>query len=149
MINPHGLTLVVRKVCQFIAPTIFLFGLYITVFGHLSPGGGFAGGVIMASAFILQILANGSLLEKLKKEKWNLEIAEGVSIFGFLILALLGLLVAGAAVFFRDFLPPGKIGNLISGGMIPIGNLIIGTEVCASISLIFVALIIYKDEESE
>jgi multicomponent Na+:H+ antiporter subunit B len=149
MINPHGMTIVAKKVCQFIAPTIFLFGIYISVYGHLSPGGGFAGGVIMASAFILQILADGSILKKLKDEKWHLELSESIAIFSFLILAVLGLLVAGTGVFFGNFLPAGKVGELISGGMIPIGNLIIATEVCASVSLIFVALIIFKDEESE
>lgn len=149
MINPHGMTIIVKKICQFIAPTIFLFGIYISVYGHLSPGGGFAGGVIMASAFILQILSDGSLLEKLKSERWRLELSESVSIFSFLILAVLGLLFAGTAVFFGNFLPPGKLGQLISGGFIPIGNLIIGIEVCASMTLIFVALIIFKDEESE
>jgi len=41
------------------------------------------------------------------------------------------------------------VGNLLSGGFIPIGNIIIGIEVCASISLIFVALLIFKDEETE
>lgn len=101
----------------------------------------------MASAFILQILSDGSLLEKLKSERWRLELAESVSIFGFLVLAVLGLLLAGTAVFFGNFLPAGKLGELISGGFIPIGNLIIGIEVCASMSLIFVALIIFKDEE--
>ena len=147
MISPHGMTIIVKKICQFITPTIFLFGIYISVYGHISPGGGFAGGVIMASAFILQILSDGSLLEKLKSERWHLELAESVSIFSFLILALLGLLLVGTEVFFGNFLPAGKLGELNSGGFIPIGNLIIGMEVCASMSLIFVALIIFKDEE--
>lgn len=149
MISTHGLTIVVKKVCQFIVPTLFLFGIYITVYGHLSPGGGFAGGVIMASAFIFQILADGSYLENLRKEKWRLEFSESAAIFAFLVLAVLGLLIAGTAVFFGNFLPAGKVGNLLSGGFIPIGNIIIGIEVCASISLIFVALLIFKDEEAE
>jgi multicomponent Na+:H+ antiporter subunit B len=149
MISPHGLTIVVKKVCQFIVPILFLFGIYITVYGHISPGGGFAGGVIMASAFIFQILADGSQLEKLRKEKWRMELTESASILAFLILAVLGLLFATTAVFFGNFLPAGKLGELLSGGFIPIGNIIIGIEVCASISMIFVALLIFKDEESE
>jgi len=147
MINPLGMTIIVKKICQFIAPTIFLFGIYISAYGHISPGGGFAGGVIMASAFILQILSDGSLLGKLRKERWRLELSESVSIFSFLILAVLGLLIAGTSVFFGNFLPAGKLGEVISGGFIPIGNLIIGMEVCASMSLIFVSLVIFKDEE--
>lgn len=144
-----GMTIVVKKICQFIAPTIFLFGIYVTIHGHLSPGGGFTGGVIMASAFILQILADGSILEKLRMEKWRLELTESIAIFSFLILAVLGLIIATAAIFFANFLPPGVLGELASGGIIPIGNVIIGIEVCAAISSIFVALLIFKDEESE
>ncbi|MDP2173023.1 MAG: MnhB domain-containing protein [Candidatus Cloacimonadaceae bacterium] len=146
---PLGMTVIVKTICQFIAPTIFLFGIYVSVHGHLSPGGGFTGGVIMASAFIFQILADGSVLEKLRKEKWRLELSESIAIFSFLMLAVIGLLVAGTAVFFGNFLRVGKLGELISGGFIPIGNIIIGIEVCAAISSIFVALLIYKDEESE
>jgi multicomponent Na+:H+ antiporter subunit B len=145
----RGMTLVVKKICQFIAPTIFLFGIYITIHGHLSPGGGFTGGVIMASAFILQILSDGSILDKLRQEKWRLELTESLAIFTFLVLAVLGLLIAATAVFFGNFLPAGTLGELISGGIIPIGNVIIGIEVCAAISSIFVALLIFKDEESE
>ena len=44
---------------------------------------------------------------------------------------------------------PGKLGELLSGGFIPIENIIIGIEVCASISIIFVALLAFKIEESE
>ncbi len=142
-----GMTIIVKKVCQFIAPTIFLFGIYITIHGHLSPGGGFAGGVIMASAFILQILSNGSILDKLRMEKWRLELTESIALFCFLTLAVLGLLISTSAVFFGNFLPAGNLGNLISGGIIPIGNILIGIEVFAAISSIFVALLIFKDEE--
>lgn len=146
---PKGMTIVVKKVCQFVAPTIFLFGIYITLHGHLSPGGGFTGGVIMASAFILQILSDGSLLDKLRMEKWRFELAESIAIFTFLFLALLGLLLAVTAVFFANFLPSGNLGDLVSGGIVPIGNIIIGIKVYASVSSIFVALLIFKDEESE
>ncbi|MBW6515734.1 MAG: hypothetical protein K0B81_03840 [Candidatus Cloacimonetes bacterium] len=146
--KPQGMTLVVKKICQFIAPTIFLFGIYVTIHGHLSPGGGFTGGVIMASAFIFQILSDGSILDKLRAEKWRLELTESLAIFTFLMLAVLGLLIATASVFFANFLPVGKLGDLISGGIIPIGNVIIGIEVCAAITSIFVALLIFKDEES-
>ncbi|MBM4399162.1 MAG: hypothetical protein FJ041_02375 [Candidatus Cloacimonetes bacterium] len=149
MSEQHGLTIIVKKVCQFIVPPLFLFGIYITVYGHLSPGGGFTGGVIMASAFIFQILAEGSYLDKLRKDKKNLELAESASIFGLLVLSVLGLILGGAAIFFRNFLPAGKLGDILSSGFIPIGNLIIGIEVCASITLIYVALLIFKDEETQ
>ncbi len=144
-----GMTIVVKKICQFMAPVIFLFGIYITFHGHLTPGGGFTGGVIMASAFILQILSNGSILERLRSEKWRLELTESIAIFCFLTLAVLGLVLTAYSVFFANFLDRGTFGQLVSGGIIPIGNIIIGVEVCAAISSIFIALLIFKDEEDE
>ncbi len=146
--TPEGMTIVVKKICQFMAPTIFLFGIYITVHGHLTPGGGFTGGVIMASAFILQILSYGSFLDKLQQEKWHLELTESLALLCFLMLAVLGLLLATTSVFFGNFLHRGSFGELISGGIIPIGNIFVGIEVCAAISSIFVALLIFKDKEA-
>ena len=128
------------------APIIFLFGIYIVFYGHLSPGGGFAGGVIMASAFILQILANGEILGKLRQEESGLEFLESYAILGFLIVAGLGLILSGSFVFFSNFLEKGIIGKLLSAGIVPLENIIVGTEVCAAITTIFIALVVYKDE---
>jgi len=144
-----GMTIIVQKISQIIIPLIFVFGFYIIIHGHLSPGGGFAGGVIMAGAFILQILAHGILLPKLRKEEHGMEFLESVAILGFLILAGVGLLFSGSVVFFANFINRGTLGDLLSAGFIPIENLIVGAEVCAAISAIFIALIVFKDEEKE
>ncbi|RLC56614.1 MAG: cation:proton antiporter [Candidatus Cloacimonadota bacterium] len=144
-----GMTIIVKKISQIICPLIFMFGLYIIVHGHLTPGGGFAGGVILAGAFILQILANGKILPKLRKEEESLEFMESAAILGFLILAGLGLLFSGSVVFFANFLDRGEIGKLISGGFIPIENIVVGAEVCAAIATIFIAMLVYKDEEKK
>lgn len=143
------MTLIVQKITQIMAPLIFIFGVYIVVHGHLSPGGGFAGGVIMAGAFILQILSHGILLPKLRQEEHGMEFLESAAILGFLILAGIGLLFSGSVVFFANFLDKGTVGELISAGFIPIENIIIGAEVCAAISAIFIALVVFKDEEQE
>ena len=145
----NGMTIIVKKISQIICPVIFMFGLYIILHGHLTPGGGFAGGVIMAGAFILQILANGNILPKLRKEEEGLEFMESAAILGFLILAGLGLLFSGGVVFFANFLDKGELGNLISGGFIPLENIVVGAEVCAAISTIFIAMVVYKDEEKK
>ena len=44
---------IIRTVCKFVIPIILVFGVYILLNGHLSPGGGFSGGAIMASALII------------------------------------------------------------------------------------------------
>lgn len=140
------MTIIVKKISQIMTPMIFLFGLYVVIHGHLTPGGGFAGGVIMAGSFILQILANGNILAKLRKEEKGMEFLESAAIFGFLVLAGLGLLFSGTVVFFGNFLEKGVVGDLLSAGFIPIENLVVGAEVCAAISAIFIALVVFKDE---
>ena len=144
-----GMTIIVKKISQIICPVIFIFGLYIIVHGHLSPGGGFSGGVILAGAFILQILSKGKNLPNLYKEEHGLEFLESTAIFGFLIIACVGLLISGGYVFFENFLDRGTLGHLISAGFIPIQNIIVGAEVCAAVSIIFIALLAYKDETDE
>ena len=54
-----GMTLIVKTITDFVAAFIVVFGAYIVLYGHLTPGGGFAGGVIIACAFILVLLAHG------------------------------------------------------------------------------------------
>ena len=63
-----------------IAGLIFLYGIYIILHGHLTPGGGFAGGAIIAGAFILLILAFGSSALNLKKEVAGTSNTESVAI---------------------------------------------------------------------
>jgi len=53
-----GMTIIVKKITQLMAGLVFLYGIYIIVHGHLTPGGGFAGGTIMAGSFILLAVAN-------------------------------------------------------------------------------------------
>lgn len=141
----QGLTIIVKKITQIIAPVIFLYGLYIVIHGHLTPGGGFAGGVILASSFILQILANGKILEGLRKEEHGLQLLESLAILCFLVIGTVGVILAGK-VFFSNFLGVGKVGELISAGFIPLQNLVVGAEVCAAIATIFIALLVFKDE---
>ena len=49
------MTIIVKKTTQLIAGLVFLYGIYIIIHGHLTPGGGFAGGVVLAGSLILQI----------------------------------------------------------------------------------------------
>ena len=52
-----GMTVIVKTIASWVKVLIFLFGIYIIIFGHLTPGGGFAGGVILASSYVLLMLA--------------------------------------------------------------------------------------------
>lgn len=121
-------------------PLITLFGLYIIIHGHLSPGGGFQGGVVIASGFLLMFLAHGdefSLKHKL------LTIFESLSGAGFVLVGILGLLVADR--FFANFLPLGESTKLISGGVIPLIYIFVGIKVAAEISVLAEYFIKAKD----
>ena len=144
----EGMSTIVKKVTQLVAGLIFIYGIYIILHGHLTPGGGFAGGAIIAGAFILLILAFGSNALKLKKEVTGTSNTESVAILMVVILALMALLF-GAKVFFGNFLGKGDPGELLSAGVIPLYNIFIGIEVAGAILTIFLALVIFKEESSK
>ena len=144
----EGMSTIVKKVSQLVAGLIFLYGIYIILHGHLTPGGGFAGGAIIAGAFILLILANGSSALNLKKEILGSSHTESLAILIVVVLALMAMCL-GIKVFFSNFLPRGTAGELLSAGVIPLYNIFIGIEVAGAILTIFLALVIFKEESSK
>jgi multisubunit Na+/H+ antiporter MnhB subunit len=143
-----GMTVIVKKTTQLIAGMVFLYGIYVIVHGHLTPGGGFAGGVILAGSLILLILAYGSDFINLAREEAGSTLYENLAILVVVLLAVSGLLI-GARVFFLNWLPKGKLGELVSAGILPLYNIFVGIEVASSILTIFLALVIFKEEISE
>jgi len=143
-----GMSVIVKKTTQLVAGLVFLYGVYIIAHGHLTPGGGFAGGVVVAGAFILQILAFGSDFLNLVKEETGSTLFENLAVLIVLLLAVSGLL-AGASIFLHNWMPKGTVGELLSAGMLPLYNIFVGIEVAASILTIFLALVIFKEEISK
>jgi len=143
-----GLTVIVKKTTQLIAGMVFLYGIYVIIHGHLTPGGGFAGGVILAGSFILLILAFGSDFMNLTKEEAGSTLFENLATLVVVFLAVSGLLF-GTRIFFLNWLPKGTVGQLVSAGMLPLYNIFVGIEVASSILTIFLALVIFKEEISE
>ena len=141
----QGMSIIVKKVSQLVAALIFMYGIYIITHGHLTPGGGFAGGAILSGAFILLVLANGSELLKLKHKEAGSSLTESLAVLAFLVLAVLALFL-GTYVFFHNYLPLGRVGDLISAGIIPVYNIVVGIEVGAALFTIFLALAIFKEE---
>ncbi len=141
-----GMTIIVKNVTALLAGLVFLYGCYIVLHGHLTPGGGFAGGIIIAGSFILLVIANGIQYFRLNKEKEGSSMLEGAGIFCFLLLAAGGLLLA-TPVFFKNMLPVGIPGELFSAGVIPLFNIFIGIEVAAALLSIFLAFVIFKTED--
>jgi multisubunit Na+/H+ antiporter MnhB subunit len=143
-----GMTLIVKKTTQLIAGMIFMYGIYVIVHGHLTPGGGFAGGVIVAGSLILITLSNGGDFIKLLKEERGTTFVESLATILVILIAVSGFFF-GTKIFFNNFLPKGIVGELLSAGVLPLYNIFVGTEVAASIFIIFLSLIIFKEESKE
>jgi len=145
-----GMTIIVKTISSWVKVLIFLFGIYIIIFGHLTPGGGFAGGVILASSYVLLMLAFG---REFAEKNLSLPAAsklDCVGAFAFAVIAILGLVLGGS--FFVNFLYqkylPGQALNLISAGTIPLSNIAIGLKVAASLFLVILTLSIFKPDIS-
>jgi len=121
-------SLILTTGCRLLFPLILLFGIYIFIHGHLTPGGGFQGGAIIASGFLLNYL--GCLKKKVTDRGINIIESLGGTIF--VIIGLLGLLYGG--YFLLNFLPKGTLNTLISSGIIPLLYITIGFKVGAELS---------------
>lgn len=108
----------------FLLPIIFLYGIFIFTHGHLTPGGGFQGGVIIASGILLLMLAEISW----KMNDLILHWVESLSGLFYVIIGLLGIFLA-AGFLDNRFLPLGDSGKLFSAGAIPVIYSLIGLKV--------------------
>ena len=145
-----GMTIIVKTISSWVKILIFIFGIYIILFGHLTPGGGFAGGVILASSYVLLMLAFG---RESVEENLPLSAASRLDCVGallFALVAILGLVFGGS--FFVNFLYqkylPGQALELISAGTIPLSNIAIGLKVGASLFLIILVLSAFRPDTS-
>ena len=121
-------SLIVRKGSQFLFPLILLFGGYIFLHGHLTPGGGFQGGSVIASAFLLMFLGNTGY----RLRQRPLAVTESLAGITFVIMGLIGLAIGG--YFLNNFLPKGSEFALFSAGVIPILYAAIGLKVGAELT---------------
>ena len=129
------MTKIVRTTADLFFPFCLVFGLYVVVHGHLTPGGGFQGGAILASAVLMLLLA-----DPLREFSHRLISAiESISGLVFVAIGLLGMVYAGGFLDNR-ILPLGTVGDLISAGAIPVIYSFIGLKVGAEFSSMMVNL---------
>jgi len=135
---------IIKTIAQKLFPFIVLFGFYLISHGHLSPGGGFQGGVVLGTAIILLALSHSiEQTEKKFKSRW-LNMLEKLGILTLIFLGFLGIFLGHS--FLSNFLPLGKPGQIASGGLMLLFNIAIGIKVAAGVSVIFYALIKYRGE---
>jgi len=145
--NPKtGMTLIVKTITRLTIGLILLFGIYIILHGHLSPGGGFAGGVIVALSFVHLMLAFGKDAAITKISQNLASNLESIGAIMFLSVALLGFL---GGSFFLNVLGKGSPFKLFSAGTIPLSNISIGIKVGVGLFAIFLALVILEKSKKE
>ena len=130
-----------------VLPILLTLGLYIIIHGHLSPGGGFQGGVLIAGAIALIYIGYGFKGVKKGIASNTFKIAEDLGELGFIILAFIGLI--GSGVFFGNVLEKGNPGDLFSSGSIFLMNFAVGFKVFAGISFLIIIMLSNLNKKGE
>jgi multicomponent Na+:H+ antiporter subunit B len=138
----QGLSFIVKRGMGLMVPFILLYASSIVLMGHLTPGGGFQGGVIFATVTVLFCIVYGSRFEAAQIDPHKKEIIESCGGLIFVGLGLLGILAgAGFLANLRAGFPEGTPGSLYSAGTIPFLNMAVGMKVGASLSTLFYSMI--------
>ena len=140
-----GMSEIVKTVTSLVMDVIAVFGIYIVFYGHLSPGGGFAGGLIIAFLFILLFLAHGQE-DAIRKLPYHF--VRRINYIGLTALFIL-FIVALYRPTLQVNLWEGKDFTLLSGGIIPPLNIAVWLKVGAGIFMVFVALSVFKRGEKK
>ena len=141
----RGMTLIVKTVTRFTLGFILIYGIYIAMTGHESPGGGFAGGVIVALSFVHIMLAFGKevALKRLRSNLIRLIISLGALVFLFIVIASFAGRCVPINLFFARDISCHIFNNAV---IIPICEMII---VGAGLFAIFVALVLLSKSDKE
>src|SRR5699024_277379 len=115
-------------------PVTIAVGLDVVVHGHLTPGGGFQGGVVLAAGLhLLYVTGSFRALDRLRPVN-AFDIGEALGAAAFAVIGLTGLAVGGA--FLVNLLPTGQLGDLFSGGTVALLNIAVGLEVACGVTVL-------------
>jgi multicomponent Na+:H+ antiporter subunit B len=135
---------IVRNVTNLVYGFVIIFGYYIIVHGHLTPGGGFQGGAVVASAFALLLISYGPKNTKKYLNQNFFMLLESVGLTMFIGVAFLGLgvtffynFLANSGGWFGNIVLPGiNPGDMNTAGVLPLMNIAVGLEVFAGLGII-------------
>lgn len=135
---------VIRTSADLLFPPILLLGIYLVLFGHISPGGGFSGGTVAGTGLLLCAIALGADVVAQRFHETALERFEWEILLAILLLALVPVLFGRLPL--TDLLSHGRLGSLLSGGSILIYNALIGIKVFIGTWVIIYAFIRHRGE---
>jgi len=130
-----GASAALRALSLVLIPMLLALGVYVVVHGALTPGGGFQGGVILAAGPLAVFLAGRYLRMKTVAPTIVEELGDAIGAAGYALVGLGGLVFAG--VFFKNFLPLGIPGHLLSAGQLPLASIAVGLEVSGAFLVAF------------
>jgi multicomponent Na+:H+ antiporter subunit B len=113
-----------------------LVGIELAIRGHLSPGGGFAAGVAGGTAIALVAITSSSQWMEAIYKRWHAATWEKISVLIFIVLAVITL--AGVE------LPHGELGALVSGGVVPLLNILVAVKVALGSWAVILVFIRYR-----
>lgn len=143
-----GLSVLVKLGMALVLPFVVVYAVSIMTFGHLTPGGGFQGGTVLATVSILLCVIYGAGFKRIHVRPRLEELLEAGGGLLFLAIGLVGLMAGGA--FLSNLsagFPKGTIGALLSGGFIPVLNLVVGMKVGTGLASLFFNMV--KDLDAE
>lgn len=129
---------ILRTASDLLFPLLLVVGLFIVVHGHLTPGGGFQGGVILAAAFFVPLLARPGT--RINHPAFAL--VEGLAGASFIVIGLLGLVYGGE--FLQPLLGVGEMGSLLSAGTLPLLYIAVGLKVGAELAGLIATIAEYE-----
>jgi multicomponent Na+:H+ antiporter subunit B len=145
------MTKIVRTTADVFFPFCLVFGLYVVIHGHLTPGGGFQGGAVMATGTALLLVARAYDDITGRIRKTALKVCEAVGLMMFLIAALSGIFVgqpfmanwlARAGGLFGTPVAYGpNPGDLNTAGLLPLLNVGVGIEVLGGLTIILLYML--------
>ena len=136
-------------------------GIMTILGGHITPGGGFQGGAMIASGIILSILVYGIGNSPLELSHLYIEVLESVGALGFVVFGLIGLFVGGFFLYnvgtdLFNIVPSSiqtilRYPDVTNAGIIPYLNIFVGLKVFVGLSSIVIAFAGFKKivEEGE
>jgi multicomponent Na+:H+ antiporter subunit B len=116
---------------------IVVFGIYTVTHGQLTPGGGFQGGVILASMpLIIYLCGDYEAFKKVTSHVLT-EVAEAVGAGGYAVTGLISFIFGYK--YLQNYIPLGQTGDVLSGGTVPLISALTGLEVAAGFVLLMIS----------
>lgn len=133
---------IVRITSRLVVPFIQVYGIYVILNGHLTPGGGFSGGAIFGASLVLIALSFNLEVGVKQISHHTASILESGGALGYALTGLFALFLGGRYLANQSAgFPIGEAGQLFSSGAILVITVFVGIKVASTIVTLFYNII--------